>query len=64
MYRIVLVITFENRSNLSIGRGVRDNVKIDDVSVSRKHALLKVKNKKSGPEIWLFDNGSKFGTLT
>lgn len=63
MYRIVLVITFENRTNLTIGRGVRDHVKIDDVSVSRKHSLLKVKNKKYGAEIWLYDNGSKFGTL-
>ena len=61
MYRIVLVITFEHRTNLTIGRGVRDNVKIDDVS--RKHSLLKVKNKKYGAEIWLYDNGSKFGTL-
>ena len=35
-------------------------MRISDISVSRKHAILRV---VSGKELWILDGGSKFGTL-
>ena len=63
-YRLVLVIFFKSRTSLSVGRGPKDHIRIDDASISRSHALFKVKKiKKNKHEMWLFDNSSKFGTL-
>jgi pSer/pThr/pTyr-binding forkhead associated (FHA) protein len=43
----------------SLGRSFESDVKIADVSVSRTHAFIKIRNN----QIVLEDNGSKFGTL-
>jgi hypothetical protein len=47
------------RSPVSIGRGHESDVRIDEISVSRSHATLKI--KKGG--VYLSDSDSKFGTL-
>ena len=49
-----------NKQELSIGRGHEADVRISDISVSRKHATLRVVDDR---EIWLVDRDSKFGTL-
>lgn len=50
-----------NDDNVTIGRGHESDVRINDISVSRSHALLKY-NKDSG-RLLLRDLRSKFGTL-
>jgi hypothetical protein len=47
------------RDAVSIGRGHEADVRIDEISVSRFHASLKI--KKGG--VYLSDTNSKFGTL-
>ena len=42
-----------------IGRGHDSDLRINDISVSRCHAMIKFKNKG----FFLADNMSKFGTL-
>ena len=42
-----------------VGRSVETDMKIADISVSRTHSFIKVKDGK----IIVEDNGSKFGTL-
>lgn len=56
----VHVITFEGgRAQVKVGRGHESDVRINDISVSRNHALIHYANKK----FWLEDFTSKFGTL-
>jgi pSer/pThr/pTyr-binding forkhead associated (FHA) protein len=43
----------------NVGRSVETDMKIADISVSRMHSFLHIRNKKLVVE----DNGSKFGTL-
>ena len=45
--------------SFKVGRSVETDMKIADISVSRTHSFLKVKDNKVVVE----DNGSKFGTL-
>jgi len=54
-----LLIFIENSSQFYLGRGQDCDVKISDISVSRKHARIRFENN----EIILEDVGSKFGTL-
>jgi len=54
----VLMFIEENESFI-IGRGHESDVRISDISVSRSHAKISLKNKK----FYLEDTGSKFGTL-
>lgn len=42
-----------------IGRSVESDMKIADISVSRVHAFIRI----IGDQIFLEDNGSKFGTM-
>ena len=42
-----------------VGRSVDTDMKIADISVSRTHSFLKVRDNK----LFVEDNGSKFGTL-
>lgn len=44
---------------ISLGRGHEADVRIADISISRKHAVFMMKNK----ELWLKDDDSKFGTM-
>lgn len=49
----------ENKTEFKMGRGHESEVRINDISVSRVHALIKY--KQDG--FYLEDNQSKFGTL-
>ena len=42
-----------------VGRSVETDMKIADISVSRTHSYLKIRDNK----LFVEDNGSKFGTL-
>lgn len=44
---------------ISIGRSNESDVKLDDVSISRKHCFI----KKTAQGFEIFDNNSRFGTL-
>lgn len=55
----VHMIPLEEKKQIRIGRGNESDVRISDISVSRNHAMVKVANNG----LYLFDNGSKFGTL-
>lgn len=56
---IYVVRLDEENSQVKIGRGHDSDLRIDDISVSRVHALVKM----TGEGYVLQDNGSKFGTL-
>lgn len=58
--RTIHVLGFNHqKTQFSMGRGHESEVRINDISVSRCHAIIKCK-----PEgIFLEDNKSKFGTL-
>ena len=49
----------ESKRVISIGRGHESDVKLDDVSISRKHCFI----QKTVYGFEIFDNNSKFGTL-
>jgi FOG: FHA domain len=53
------VIPIQGKKNLRLGRGYDSDLRLSDISVSRNHANIKVKN--SG--LYLEDLQSKFGTL-
>lgn len=44
---------------MKIGRGGENHIILDDMSVSRMHAVLRIKKNK----VWLEDKSSKFGTF-
>ena len=54
----MLTVT-ENKQEFKLGRGHEAEVRINDISVSRVHAILKY--KEDG--FYLEDNMSKFGTI-
>ena len=58
--RTIHVLNFTNdKKTFNIGRGHESEVRVNDISVSRCHAIIKYK-----PEgIYIEDNRSKFGTL-
>ena len=45
---------------ISMGRGHEADVRIADISISRKHAIFSLEGKN---ELWIKDDGSKFGTM-
>lgn len=49
----------ENKDSFKLGRGHESDLRINDISVSRCHAIIKFKDNK----FQLEDNISKFGTL-
>lgn len=53
------VIILEEQNKIVMGRGHESDVRINDISVSRSHAILTFKNGK----ICIRDLKSKFGTL-
>lgn len=53
------VITFEEQEKVTLGRGHESDVRINDISVSRLHAVLQYING----EIRIRDLKSKFGSL-
>lgn len=44
---------------IGLGRGHQCDIRVNDISVSRQHALMKLEDNK----FTLFDQTSKFGTL-
>jgi pSer/pThr/pTyr-binding forkhead associated (FHA) protein len=56
---IHLLTVTSNKTDFKIGRGHESEVRINDISVSRCHAVLKY--KEDG--FYIEDNGSKFGTI-
>lgn len=57
--KIVHIIDFKKLKELTVGRGHDNNVRITDISISRLHSKLYCKNN----QIYIDDQGSKFGTL-
>jgi len=53
------VVSLSNNQSVELGRSHESDIKISDISVSRKHAKLKYHNNS----FYLEDLGSKFGTL-
>ncbi len=53
------IINFENQEKVTLGRGHESDVRINDISVSRVHAVLQYING----EICIKDLKSKFGSL-
>ena len=54
----MLAVT-ENKTEFKLGRGHESEVRINDISVSRCHAIIKY--KEDG--FYIEDNNSKFGTI-
>lgn len=52
-------ISFDKKNSIIIGRGHDCDIKIQDISVSRHHAVISFKNNK----FYIEDHKSKFGTL-
>mmetsp|Transcript_23915 Transcript_23915/g.32047 ORF Transcript_23915/g.32047 Transcript_23915/m.32047 type:complete len:177 (-) Transcript_23915:854-1384(-) len=60
--RTIHVMAFsEEHNQFTMGRGHESQVRVNDISVSRTHALIKYRKEDGG--IYLSDNKSKFGTL-
>ena len=58
--RMIHVITFtEGRTEFKIGRGHESEVRVNDISVSRCHAVV----RKCADGFYINDNNSKFGTI-
>ena len=57
--RTVHIVNFSITDCASIGRGHDTDIRITDISVSRRHAYLSLDQG----DLFLIDNGSKFGTL-
>ncbi|CAD8208539.1 unnamed protein product [Paramecium octaurelia] len=55
------VINLNGRTNIKIGRVQENDIKLQDISVSRNHALITF--NREDESIYLEDLGSKFGTL-
>jgi len=58
-YKSIQVITLEENEKIVMGRGHETDVRINDISVSRTHAVISLSNNK----IFIRDLKSKFGTL-
>lgn len=57
--KIVHIIDFKKLKELNVGRGHDNNVRITDISISRLHCKLYCQKG----QIYIDDQGSKFGTL-
>ena len=51
----------EGKSEFKIGRGHESEVRINDISVSRCHAIIKYSREEGA--FFIEDNQSKFGTI-
>lgn len=66
--RIIHIIRpSDTKNSFKFGRGHESDLRINDISVSRCHAIIKYKEdtngSQGGPRFYLEDNLSKFGTL-
>lgn len=57
--KVIHVFFLDKSNEFKIGRSVETDMKIADISVSRVHSLIKIKNR----QLYIEDNGAKFGTL-
>ena len=57
--KVIHVFFLQKTNEFRIGRSVDTDMKIADISVSRLHAYIQIKDGK----MFIEDNGSKFGTL-
>jgi hypothetical protein len=57
--KVIHVFNLAVSDTFKIGRSVETDMKIADISVSRLHAYIRLRDN----ELYLEDNGSKFGTL-
>lgn len=58
--RTIHVLNFsQDKKSFNMGRGHESEVRVNDISVSRTHAIIKYKSDG----IYIEDNKSKFGTL-
>lgn len=57
--RFLHVVSMLDSVNIQIGRGHESDIRLNDISVSRNHAIIR--NSKHG--LYIEDNKSKFGTL-
>jgi hypothetical protein len=55
----VHIVTTKQHASLKLGRGHESDLRISDISVSRCHAVLNIREGK----LFIRDNQSKFGTL-
>ena len=58
-YNIIFVISFKEKNYLIMGRANNSDIKLNDISVSRNHSIIRYNNGK----FYIDDIGSKFGTL-
>jgi pSer/pThr/pTyr-binding forkhead associated (FHA) protein len=54
-----ILVFDQEKKEVTIGRGSESHVRISDISVSRTHAIIELRDNK----IFVRDNKSKFGTL-
>jgi len=57
--KVIHVFYLNKGSEFKIGRSVDTDMKIADISVSRIHSYIRIKNRR----LYVEDNGAKFGTL-
>ena len=57
--KVIHVFFLNKCSEFKIGRSVDTDMKIADISVSRVHSLIKIRDR----QLFIEDNGAKFGTL-
>lgn len=57
--KVIHVFNLNDCDEFKIGRSVETDMKIADISVSRLHAFVRIKDG----ELFIEDNGSKFATL-
>ena len=58
------IIKFDHKNNITIGRSIKSNLILNEITVSRNHCILSLKKNVNGNyEVELEDNDSKFGTL-
>ena len=55
----IFIVHFKNKKEIKIGRATDANIRLNDISVSRAHAVIKQFNDY----FYLHDTNSKFGTL-
>ena len=58
------IVKFNEQNEILIGRGLENQLVLNEITVSRTHCLLTAQRNKFGKkEVKLEDDGSKFGTL-
>lgn len=58
------IVKFDENNEMRIGRGLDNQLVLNEITVSRSHCLLKLEKNKYGKfEIKMQDESSKFGTL-